>query len=591
MARKFCLAALLVVMTLAVFGQTATHQFLNFDDADYLVQNPHIQQGIGAESVRWAFTTRFSGNWLPLTWLSHMADFRLYGMNAGGHLMTSLLFHVLNTLLLFFLLRSLTGSDWKSFFTAALFAVHPLHVESVAWAIERKDVLSVFFGLLSLGAYARYARRASVPQYGLALLFFACSLMSKAMLVTLPFLLFLLDYWPLERSAKPGKIILEKIPFLLLSVCAGLITVFAQHERGSIGSLDRYPLAERFSNTAVSYAVYIKKIFWPFDLAAFYPFPLTARPWYQPVFAALLMAAVSLFALALARRKKYVLTGWLWYLGTLVPVIGLVQVGNQAFADRYTYFPAVGIFILLVWGVCDFFSPSARKPAALGVPGFAVLAVFSSLSFAQTAHWKNSVTLFTHALRVTKDNYFAHNNLGRALQDNGKTSEAEAHFRQALSIHPSYALANNNLGSLLAEEGKYEEAAGYFQKAIEEKPGYAEAQLNMGSVLLRLGRPAEAMPFVHAALKIRPDFSEALIAMGNVCARLGEYELADESLARALRLRPGDPLVLYNLGRVKAAQGRNEEAVMYYEKVLQIEPGDREARESLASLRQTGAEK
>lgn len=486
---------------LVVFWQSADHEFVNFDDELYVTRNSHVQAGLTYQGLVWALTTTHVGNWHPLTWLSHMLDCELYGLNPGGHHFTNLLLHIANTLLLFMVLKRMTGALRRSAFVAALFALHPLHVESVAWVAERKDVLSTFFWMLTMGVYVRYVERPGLNRYLLVLLSFALGLMAKPMLVTLPFVLLLLDYWPLGRfqfrqSSDDSnsqshesinfsnqrslifRLVLEKAPFFALAAVSGVVTFFVQQGGGAVRSLYVFPLDIRIANAMVSYVSYIEKMIWPHHLAVFYPHP-GMLPMWQIAGAGLLLVCISVLVVRAARRHPYLLTGWLWYLGTLVPVIGLVQVGSHAMADRYTYVPLIGLFIMIAWGSCDISERWRYRKIVLAISTGVLLCASMISTGSQVRYWQNSVALFEHTLDVTANNWLAHNNMGIALARRGKFDEAIAHYSETLRIKPDYAPAYSNLGIVFAVQEKAEEAIAHFRKALQINPDYTAARKNL----------------------------------------------------------------------------------------------------------------
>lgn len=455
--RLVCL--LLIVATLAVFQQLPEYDFVNIDDYYYVTENVHVTRGLTREGIIWAFTTLHANNWHPLTWLSHMLDCQLFGLKPGMHHLTNLLLHMANSTLLLLVLKRMTGALWRSAFAAALFALHPLHVESVAWVAERKDVLSTLFWLLTVWGYAGYVEYPGRNRYLLVLLFFALGLMAKPMLVTLPFILLLLDYWPLGRvklweSREGGSggiqrssalhLVREKIPFFALTLASGIVTVVAQYKGGAVRSLNLLPLDVRIANALVSYVGYIGKMIWPQHLAIFYPHP-GALPTWQVVGAGLLLLSLSIILLRAAGRFPYLGVGWLWYLGTLVPVIGLVQVGDQAMADRYTYVPLIGLFVLIAWGIPDLMARWRYRQIALTISAVIVVFCCTVSTWSHVKHWRNGTALFTHAVNVTADNALAHDGLGFALARQGRLDEAIAHYSEALRIKPGYAKARYNL--------------------------------------------------------------------------------------------------------------------------------------------------
>ncbi len=462
LSRKQLTAAIcfaLAVGTFALYSPILSHAFLNYDDPDYIVNNPHVNSGLTWSGIIWAFKSGYAANWHPLTWISHMIDCQLFGLKPAGHHLVNVLFHTANTVLLFILLNYLTGAIWRSAFVAALFAWHPLHVESVAWASERKDVLSAFFWMLTLLAYTRYvaegklqAKRNSTlgflasPFYWLALILFACGLMSKPMVVTLPFVLLLLDFWPLQRfnASTFQRLLLEKIPFFVLMVASCIITLHVQ--KGALWSTAALPFSFRLANALVSYVSYLSKMFLPVNLALIYPYPHSLP---LPVVAATVIVLFLLSAIFLfqAKRCPYLIVGWLWFLGTLVPAVGLVQVGVQAMADRYTYLPSIGIFILVAWGIGDLVSSAPRKRETCILAGGAVLAACLVLTSLQLRYWRNSATIFSHTVEVTTDNYAADDCLGKTVDhDLGKPAVAEQFLKEAVSLEPDFPMGQFDLG-------------------------------------------------------------------------------------------------------------------------------------------------
>lgn len=535
--------------------------------------------------MRWAFTTDYASNWHPLTWLSHMLDFQLFGFHAGGHHFTNLLFHIANTLLLFKLLRDWTGSMWRSAFVAALFAWHPLHVESVAWVAERKDVLSAFFFFLSLLAYGKFAAAASRRYYAWSLILFALGLLCKPMLVTLPLVLLLVDYWPLGRIAFPmspsrAKILLwEKTPFFLLSAASCVITVFAQKKGNAINSLTIVPLSIRFANAVFAYGRYICKLFWPVNLAVIYPYPRQIVL-LQVVVVAVALVVICLIAGFLAKKNPPLIVGWLWFVITLVPVIGLVQVGEQAIADRYTYIPSIGIFVILAWEV-----PRLIKSA----PALCVLAMVALIAcLAVTAHqipyWQNSVTLFSRAIAVTQANATAECNLGAAFAAKGQNTDAMLHEHAALRIRPDYPEAENNLGQLLAGEGRWDDAASHLQAALKDRPQYDQARCNLGLLYLQTHRVDDAITQFRQAIRDDPHYAMAMADLGLAFAQQGHLNEAIDEYRHALAIAPNDPYTCNMYGRALEAQNKLPEAAAEYAEAISLKPDFAEAHENLGAV-------
>ncbi len=572
----------LAVLIAAVYWPVGHAGFINYDDNKYVTENPHVQGGFTVPAVVWAFTANYAAYWLPLTWLSFALDYEWFGMNAGGYHAVNVLLHAADAVLLFLVLRRMTGATWRSACVAALFGVHPLHVESVAWIAERKDVLSGLFWLLALWEYVRYVERPTRGRYAVTVVWYAMGLMAKPTVITLPFVLLLLDYWPLGRTRwmpsvvghhaplRFGELVREKIPFFALAAVSCVLTTRAQHGGGAISSMERLPVGLRLANAVVSYVRYIEKAVWPSKLAVFYPY----RVWPPSVVfvAGAILVAVSAVVIRRARREPYLAVGWFWFLGTLVPAIGLVQVGGQSMADRYVYLPMIGLTIMLCWSVPSHLLERWNRKAITGVAAAAVLVACAVLSRAQVGYWKDSETLFRHALDVTRDNWLAHNHLGTTLERAGKVEEAIAHFEQAVRINPDYAEAHNNLGVALTDQGKVTEAIAHYQQALRLRPDYAEAYNNLGNALAQVGKLSDAIGQYEQALRIKPDFAEAHNDLGIALAQVGRLPEAMSHYEQALRLRPDYADVHYNLGLALANTGRLPEAMSQYEQALRLRP-------------------
>jgi Flp pilus assembly protein TadD len=562
--RDILIAFILAIATLAVYWQMRDYEFINYDDGSYIYNNPPVMKGLTPESIAWAFAAAHSGNWHPLTWLSHIVDVQLFGNNPGYHHLTNVMFHIANTVLLFFVLLRMTGEVWKSSFVAALFALHPLHVESVAWVSERKDVLSAFFAFLTLGSYAQYVKDKSRQWYLAALLFFILGLMSKPMIVTLPFVLLLLDYWTLKRLNNiqfsilnsQFSILSEKLPFFFFTALSSVVTFFVQKSAGAVGSLNMFSLDIRIGNALVSYTSYIGKMFCPSHLAVFYPHPGAVSVWKITV-AAILLIFISLLAISARKRYPYVLIGWLWYLGTLVPVIGLVQVGSQAMADRYSYIPIIGLFIIIAWGIPDILPAWRYKKTGLALAAAAVIFVLTIMTYRQAGYWQNSLTLFEHALAATSDNYVAHRFIGDAMCRQSKSGEAIRHYQKALRLSPNYAHAHNNLGILLAGQGKTSEAVHHLSQALRTDPKYAEAYYNMGLVLDEQGNLAEAVRCYSQALRFAPDDADAHNNLGTALFRMGKIHEAFFHVQTALQIEPGNAAARENMKKLLEMREKN----------------------------------
>jgi protein O-mannosyl-transferase len=556
MIRGALVCFVLIGVTLGVFLQTGSHEFINFDDPLYVTNNQHVKAGIAVKNIVWAFTTTSASNWHPLTWLSHMADVEIFGLNPRGHHLTSALIHGAGAVLLFLFLAQSTAAPWQSLFVAALFALHPLHVESVAWVAERKDVLSGFFWFLTLLLYARYVRQRRVTFYLLTLFSFAAGLMTKPMVVTLPFVMLLLDYWPLNRFPRKERerrvavgfgnlpLLREKIPFFSFSVLSAVITIYAQGKGGTMSSLEVVPLASRIGNALIAYAEYIGKTVWPRDLAFFYPFPLSL-PFWQIGVSFVLLALISMGAICLRRRNPYLLMGWLWFLVTLVPVIGLVQVGGQAMADRYTYLPIIGLFIMVSWGVPDLLHRLSHRTAILVILSCVVVSALSLATWRQLSCWKDNVSLYRHTLDVTTNNYTILTNLGVALADRGEVEAAIRAYEEALRIWPRSVKAHVNLGAALASQGKFEESISHYKEALRLKPDYALARVNWSKALnnaavalAKQGRLDEAVGYFREALRIDPESVDGHFNLGITLARMNRVNEASDQFLYVLRLSP-----------------------------------------------------
>jgi hypothetical protein len=524
---------LLAAIVVALYWPVTGYEFIAMDDNMYVVENPHIQKGISFQGISWAMTTLYTTNWHPLTWLSLMADYELYGLNAAGYHVSNLLLHILNTLLLFLLLRRMTGETWKCITVAALFGVHPLNIESVAWIAERKNLLSTFFWILTLFAYVRYVEKQGSFRYLQVLFLFALGLTAKPMLVTLPLLLLLLDYWPLRRLCPVNRcsgegfsesannvptlrrLLKEKIPFFLLSLCSALITLYAAKTGGAVRTFAEFPISGRIGNAIMACISYLEKMIWPVDLAIFYPYPASRPLW---IFAAcFILCVITVFVVLQRRKHPYLVTGWSWYLITLLPVIGIIQVGFQSMANRYAYVPLIGIFIMIAWGVPDLL----RTRISLRYQYVAVVTLILIMSFstwAQLPHWRNSEAVFKHAIRVTEDNFFALSGMGDVWQSRGDLQIARLHYQESLRIQPSYAEARNNLAVILMKEGRVAEAEVEFRKALKYKPDLAEAHSNLGAALVPQEKFEEAAAHFARALELKPD-----------------YDVAKENLARLVK--------------------------------------------------------
>ncbi len=510
---------ILISITTAAFLPMLDNGFVNWDDNTYVYENKHVQSGLTLEGVVWAFSTFECSNWHPLTWLSHMLDVEIYGLKPFGHHLSSLILHLINTLLLFLALRTMTGAFWRSAMAAALFAVHPQHVESVAWIAERKDVLSTFFGLLAIIAYTCYVKCPGLWRYAGVFILIAMGLMAKPMLVTLPFVLLLLDYWPLQRTHKEEHswlyLIREKIPLFVLSVLSCIVTFLAQKQGGAMDPYKELDITFRLSNAFISYAAYIIKMIFPENLAMLYPLSYKLPIW-QTIGSILFVGVISVFALLTVRRTPYLLIGWLWYLGTLLPVIGLVQIGFQSMADRYTYIPFIGLFVAITWGISALLQGFKYRNTALAGLAIIVLSNFTIVTRQQTRYWKDTLTLFSHAADVTQDNWLAYTVVGFQFLKQKRFYVAIYIFEEALRIRPDYTpvilgLTNalNKLGISLIKLGLYEDSLVYLQRALQFNPNVAYTYNNIGFSLFRLGRDKEALGYFEESVRIDPNFSGA----------------------------------------------------------------------------------
>ncbi len=570
----------LLLATLAAYVQVFQFDFVNYDDPDYVTENVHVRGAFTSESVRWAFTSGDDANWLPLTRLSHILDAQLFGLRAGFHHLTNVLLHVLSTLLLFATLRRTTKTLWPSALVAFLFALHPLHVESVAWIAERKDVLSAFFWFATLLSYVHYVEKPAPGRYWLVLAAFGLGAMSKPMIVTLPFVLLLLDVWPLRRKPS-ARILFEKVPLFVMSAASSLVTYFVQQRGGAVIPLDALPVATRVSNAFVSYIAYLGQMLWPVRLAAFYP--LVDIPAWQVATAAVAVLGVSFLAVRLLRSHPYFAVGWFWYLGTLVPVIGLVQVGTQSRADRYTYIPLVGIFIAIAWGAAEISRRWPKtKPVLISMCALACVACFT-LTLFQVRNWKNSQALFEHAIRVTSGNYVAYNGLGHALRQQDRLQDAAPNFEQALSIRPNYPEAHINLGEVLLLQGRPEDAIPHLLIALGMKPDSTEARVNLGAALNKLGRHTESIAQYREALRLQPNDAVAHNGLGGALADVGQTSEALQEMIEAIRIKPGYADAHNALGILLGTLGRTDEAVVQFTEAVRLQPADSEARYNLGT--------
>jgi len=586
---SLCLYLSLAVISLAVYLPVRNFDFVNYDDDVYVTENPHIHDGLTIESLRHIFTTGYAANWHPVTWLSHLVDIELFGLKAGRHHLHNLLLHTANTLLLFSVLMQMTNRRWHSAFVAALFALHPVHVESVAWIAERKDVLSTLFALLTIIAFVRYLKKGRAGWYFLSLVLFSFGLMAKPMLVTLPFVLLLLDYWPLGRfeTDRPRPVVFwrlfkEKLPFFVLSAISCVITFLVQQSAGAVKHIEALSLPVRIGNAFVSYIAYILKTFWPVRLAVFYPHECAGLPVWRAVGAAVLLLAISLFVIRKAKRFGWLFVGWFWYIGTLVPVIGIIQVGNQAMADRYSYVPLIGVFLIIAFGFEELVRKSEYKKVITAVFFITAITACAICSRLQLRYWKDSLTLFNRAIEVTKDNYVMHNNMGSFLASEGSLPQAVGHYKTALQIKPDYAQAHFNLARAYQQQHRFSRAIEHYKKAIEIRADYAAAHNNLANIYKQTGRIDMALSHFNRAIEAKNDFAEAHYNLANLLKQLGRINEAVTCYRRAIEAGGADAEVYNNLAGALLQLNRPGEAVDAYQKAVEIDADYFAAHNNLA---------
>jgi len=580
---------LLIFITIAVYLRTVGHQFILFDDTLYITNNPAVKDGLKIGTIIWAFTTSVASNWHPVTWLSHMLDVQLFGLKPAGHHLMSVVLHAISAFLLYYTLARITRAPWQSLFVAILFALHPLHVESVVWVAERKDVLSGLFWTLTILLYARYVEKPGAGRYLATLACFAVGLMSKPMLVTLPVVLLMLDYWPLGRlNREPGgeceapqprlaTLVTEKVPFLALSVLSSVITIYAQHHGGAMANLDKAPLGLRAANAVIAYSRYLADTFWPHDLAILYPFPREIALG-QLVVAVVAIILISAGVFIVGRKDPWLRVGWLWFLVTLLPVIGLIQVGGQSHADRYTYIPLTGLFIIISWGVPRLLERwKYYREAVILLAGFAVCGM-GALTWKQIGYWKDSITLFQHTLSVTSNNYLILNNYGIALDQKGDFEAALKLYQQALQVWPRSAHAHNNIGAVYARKGMYAEAIGHYQEALQIKPDYLMAKVNMGRALSGIGKNEEAVQIFEQVLQQDPSFGDAHLNLALLYLKSGARDKAMPHYQQVLKQDPRSPKAPLMMGVEMVQQDRIEDAGVFFAQAVQIAPDSLEAQ-------------
>lgn len=623
----------LALATIIAYEPIRHNDFISYDDYAYVTKNPNVIPGITRQSVLWAFTSTHFYMWHPITSLSHLLDCELFGLNPSRHHLTSLLFHIASMLLLFGILKRMTGAIWLSVFVAGVFALHPLNVESVAWVAERKTVVSGLFCMLTIAAYIRYAERSSVGRYLLAIFAYGLCIMTKPVVVTLPFVLLLLDFWPLERLqlarqlkkkdsprlkslkvrfqlSSPWRLLAEKVPFFILATILGATTFIVQRGGGAVLPAERLALSYRIGNALVSYVRYISKMIYPSRLAIFYPHPSTRLPLWQPIFCFIVLAVLSVGIIRTVRRRRWLAVGWLWYLGTLIPVIGLIQAGSQAMADRYTYLPSIGIFIMVAWGAAEFLARGRLRKIGLGISAGLLLAILMICTRMQVRHWQNNLTLYKHVLAVTENNSIIHNSYGCALFEKGQLDEAVTHLKEAVRISPKFSLARSNLGKVFLKQGKvneaivcfkevlrirkdlpdvhyylglakvkqerHDDAIVHFSEALRLKPDYINARLHLGYTLFKLGRIQPAVEHYYKILQLKPDHLQALNALAWVSATSDDVKIqksinAVEFAERACELTDyKNPEVLDTLAAAYAAAGRFPRAIETAEKAVKL---------------------
>ncbi|HWX43171.1 MAG TPA: tetratricopeptide repeat protein [Blastocatellia bacterium] len=613
--REWLISIALVVVTLIVYWKVTGASFVNYDDPDYIIGNPHVQEGLSWDSLKWAFTATDAQNWHPLTWISHILDFQLYGANPSGHHLTSLIIHSANAALLFWTLYLMTTAVWPSAFVAALFALHPLNVESVAWVSERKNVLCTLFWILALLAYVLYSRKPQWRRFIPVIIFFALGLMSKPMVITLPFVLLLLDYWPLNRlNSRPSvdassdtspdaeraqrsrrllRLLVEKSLLLPLVIASSVITVLAQRKGGAIISGEVFSLPFRLENAIYSYARYLGKMIWPVRLAVFYPHPRPSIATMQLVLSGAVLVLITALAVWKMKKSRYVIVGWVWYAATLVPVIGLVQVGAQAMADRYTYIPLIGLFIGIAWSAAEWSKASTQKRSVLIVIGVSALTALALVTRVQVNYWKSTVALFDHAAAVTNGNYLAYGVLGAAYAKEGRLDDAVVNLEKSLEYDRLNYNAEHILGIVLLQKGQTGEAIDHFRRAVEIDPNALDGYNILGAALLDSDRVQEAVPCFLKVLEIDPNHPLACANLGFAFDREGKLDDAMAWYKKALGLtacnsRPDDCLFAaqlnYRIGDIAVRKGLLSQAAEFFREALRIRPGYPEAQQSLARI-------
>ena len=571
------IALVLFLITWIAYRQSVGHGFIIFDDPGYVTANPHVLQGLQLKEIAWAFSNTEIGHWHPLNWLSHMTDVSLFGLNPAGHHLMNVMFHAVNSVLLFLVLLKMTGARWRSAFVAALFALHPLNVESVAWIANRKNVLCTFFWMLTMGAYWYYVKKPGTIRYMVVFLFLLLGLLTKPLVITLPFVLLLLDFWPLDRLRKQSKLLTlrklvkEKIPLFALSVFSGVMTVYAAKSVTTIAGLDIIPVATRIANTFIFYLRYVGKTIWPQDLAIFYPYIVD---WSIAGFfvAALVVGGITFFVLLKRHAYPYLVVGWFWFLVVLLPNIGIIQAGSQSIADRYAYIPLIGLFIILAWGVPDLLRAWPRREAVLIILSGVVLCVLFNITERQVAYWQNSTVLFRHAVQIIPGNFFAHNLLGKALMENEQFEESVQHFQLAIKAKPDFANAYHNLGLAYFRRKQYDEAMNAYAQVIRYQPIDASVYMKMAEIFMNKGKTDQALQAYEKARSLQPRRADINNNLGIALAKLGRNEEAGEAFEQAIRLQPEHAGAHNNLAMILLKQGNNEGAIAQFQEAIRLQP-------------------
>ena len=571
--QKLIIFIILTVLTLAAYWQVHRYDFINYDDPVYITENNQVQSGITIDGFRWAFTTKYFGLWNPLVWLSFMADYQLYGLNAGGYHVTNLILHILSTLLLFWLFNRMTGAVWKSAFVAAFFALHPLHVESVAWVSERKDVLSAFFWMLTLCLYVYYTEKPVIKRYLLIVFSFVLALLSKPMVITLPVIMILLDYWPLGRFASQKDNLFlwqlkEKLPIVVLSVITVLITYYTPSTHTSYELL---PLETRLANAPVAFVIYLVKTFWPHNMTIFYPFPFQIPVWKITLSLLFIIFSSSIMILK-TRRLPYFFVGWFWFIISIAPAMGIIQIGDFAMTDRYHYLPSIGISIMLAWGIPFFIRNKSAEKQILFPLSILVLMILAVITWKQCGYWKNSVELWKHAITVTKNNFLAHNNLAIALFAEGKNEEAIHYYNKAITLKPFEVVPHHNKAIVYTKTGQYHLAIDSYSEAIRIKSDNFDAYYNRGTVYHQLGRHQEAIADFSSAIRLQPDNSLAYFNRANAYINLGRYQQAIDDFSKSISLKPDYVDAYNNRAFVYLSQKRYQEAIDDYSMAISLKP-------------------